>query len=508
MSYLTLAKGVPDFSKMTLSMWFRVPKESIDKILSDPARPSEEHPLFRNWIPLLAFGKPPVDNGEVPQVDDIASGEAVVFDTVGFASDGEYDIDPFTIAVACDTYFDEPRARLIFNIQMGNKADGTNLYTAAAGAETIITEGMSDEELQEINTLLDTPGSGYGYDVGETHIIVVSGIADYTSDSLTRPERFYVETVYEIEPDKWHHLLLSLDVGSPVDVVAPPTEDHGNNYATSTYWSNGAEGVSGHAKLWYAIDDVDYRGRATPEEFEKWLSADPNQGFLHRLGPYSVDYGQYTEFVPGVSNPGDPTMNVPAMGDPNGILTQRGWEVAKTGSGLEYNLFVASDAYDYKPRSVPSSKEAFGIPASTKYVDHIYRVEMAEFQLFTGVTLDTGIVSNRRAFVDENGEPVLPKAPEGEKPPAEALLGKRPDILLHGSSDWEDGKNTGSLGVAIDDDGNANEIPEGQFVATGAIDPYKPDPSLHGEQSPSPAAMRRKVGPVRLTKKPAANARL
>ena len=135
---------------------------------------------------------------------------------------------------------------------------------------------------------------------------------------------------------------------------------------------------------------------------------------------------------------------------------------------------------------------------------------MAEFQLFTGVTLDTSVEENRRAFVDEDGVPVPPEGkpptedkPDGEKPPAEKLLGKRPDIVLHGSGDWSDGNNTGSLGV----DNDGDNIPSGQFEPTGAIPSYTPDPSLHGPQSPSPTT-RRKAGPVRLTRKPVANARL
>ena len=98
---------------------------------------------------------------------------------------------------------------------------------------------------------------------------------------------------------------------------------------------------------------------------------------------------------------------------------------------------------------------------------------MAELQIFSGVTLDTSIEANRRAFVgyDEEGssrlKPVDPKQ-------AEDLLGKKPDILLHGSTKWQQGKNTGSLGI----DTVGEEIPSGQFTPTGEIKKYTPDPSI------------------------------
>jgi hypothetical protein len=113
----------------------------------------------------------------------------------------------------------------------------------------------------------------------------------------------------------------------------------------------------------------------------------------------------------------------------------------------------------------------------------IYTVEMAELQIFTGVTLDTGVEANRRTFIDferdADGNPIRNDDGKRTLKPvnpkqAEDLLGKRPDILLHGTTKWQAGKNTGSLGI----DADGEEIPSGQFTPTGEIKKYSPDPSI------------------------------
>ena len=92
---------------------------------------------------------------------------------------------------------------------------------------------------------------------------------------------------------------------------------------------------------------------------------------------------------------------------------------------------------------------------------------LAELQVFTGSTLDTNDEDNRRAFVSANGKPV----PADEKAGIDGagnvipkgsiqLMGRRPDIMLHGSSDWIKGRNTGSSGI----DGEGHVLPDGQFT--------------------------------------------
>jgi len=67
--------------------------------------------------------------------------------------------------------------------------------------------------------------------------------------------------------------------------------------------------------------------------------------------------------------------------------------------------------------------------------------------------------------------------------PGEKLLGKKPEILLHRSSNWKKGSNTGTLGLEFAGDGQIIERPAGQFVPTAKIEQYKPDPKLEEEST-------------------------
>jgi hypothetical protein len=103
-------------------------------------------------------------------------------------------------------------------------------------------------------------------------------------------------------------------------------------------------------------------------------------------------------------------------------------------------------------------------------------LEMAELQIWIGKSLDTGILQNRRLFIDQkkdqNGNPTGPKLPVNPRVAAKQL--GKPDILLHGSSAWVHGRNTGTSGY--DESGKIK--PSGQFHPTAAIYPFKPEPKL------------------------------
>jgi hypothetical protein len=147
---------------------------------------------------------------------------------------------------------------------------------------------------------------------------------------------------------------------------------------------------------------------------------------------------------------------------------------------------------------------------------------MAELQIFTGVSLDTGNETKRRAFIDGDGYPVPPVEiqktdtttgapmfdefgqPIMEPPPAEKLLAQKPDVVLHGSGNWAKGTNTGPAKVPDpnfvpdpdhpDDPAPLIPDPAKKLEPTGKIVRYKPDPSLNGPQIPdAPAAFARRA---------------
>lgn len=453
MSYLTLENGISDFSMAVISFWFRVPKATMATLAQVPlitfGKPQQETELTPNWVNLCGgktFGDP-----YCPAVTKYNEGDTV-------------DLDPCSISLQAGG----DDGVLTINLQTTGTATGSGLYcfdkSATAPTPTDQTEQNAWMALTKI------PGSGWLHQLWElsgetefrTNFVKAAGVSDLSIDVLlAKPESYHVKTPALLSPDQWHHLLLSFDLSSPI-VTKGPSADLATG--KQSHWDNVSQGASSYAKMWYAIDDVDYRGRAEPEE-----EGNPQ----YNMAPFSVDYDV------------DPTKPGP-RGDPNGILTEGGWTVAKSGTAAVTfgNQPSPTPEYSFSDSTLVTAKAELGIPASTKYVDRIYRVEMAEFQMWTGVTLDTGIESNRRAFID------FEKDADGlsttrMKPVAIAddglavkLLNKPPEILLHGSNNWKTGFNTGSTGAETNEDGNVVKIPEGQFKPVAGIEQYKPDPSL------------------------------
>lgn len=157
----------------------------------------------------------------------------------------------------------------------------------------------------------------------------------------------------------------------------------------------------------------------------------------------------YTTHLPGPF-PAELTPPGPTVPDPKKIFTH--------------------PIYDGGPFTIPTNGHPIGIPTSTHHLNHNTGIEMAELQIWSGKTIDTGNVAMRRLFIDAEGKPV-------DMNEAEAVLGK-PDIKLHGSDNWKTGKNTGTTGVHETEDDTIT-IPEGQFEHHAKIDQFKPEPQLN-----------------------------
>ena len=101
---------------------------------------------------------------------------------------------------------------------------------------------------------------------------------------------------------------------------------------------------------------------------------------------------------------------------------------------------------------------------------------MAELQIFTGVTLDTSVEKNRRAFINAKGQPVDeaygvakyrgiygPKTPNVTPSAPIKLLGRRPDVaIVRSARNWMSGFDFNKT----------------SFRPHGKIRPVKPDPVL------------------------------
>ncbi|WP_271582491.1 hypothetical protein [Bradyrhizobium sp. CCBAU 45389] len=124
--------------------------------------------------------------------------------------------------------------------------------------------------------------------------------------------------------------------------------------------------------------------------------------------------------------------------------------------------------YEYAPSAIPLAGGAFGFPTTGAYIDAVKEIELGECQLFHDIALNTGQVENRRGFITDEGKPAAPSK-------AVELMGKKPDSLVHGSSNWKKARDTGSIAAA-------SEPPSPEGTHSGRIETYKPNPSLHGDQ--------------------------
>jgi hypothetical protein len=405
MSYLKLPNGIPDFSKAVFSLWFRAPRASVIAAAGHSLPTADATFLMmQNILPILTYGSiqknanyqliidPDIIHNKPP------NSNPVLAQPVGWAQHTPYEIDPCFIGLLC---YSNGTFDMAFNIQMGNKGSYNSLLWFCTSLDYV--EGSTEGNV---------PGSGFvGTGTGAYKSTIVegtSGLQDAQNDY------FNVITDISLQPDTWHHVLLSFELRGTLAIGPKP---------------------SSVCQLWYAIDDTDYRG---------WQSLGPLRDEDDGLGE-------------------------------NIIVTQQVYHQSGFGTSppLFFNNYVPLPSGGYSPTPIPASGAEIGLPAASHYVDAIFRVEMAELQIFTGVTLDTGVTRNRRAFVADDGTPVDPTGTA-----ASSILGKKPDVMLHGSSDWQEGFNTGTLGIEIDKEGIVKKKPSGQFTPVAGIEPFTPEPSL------------------------------
>lgn len=145
--------------------------------------------------------------------------------------------------------------------------------------------------------------------------------------------------------------------------------------------------------LWYALDDTNY-----------------DSGYLYPAAPINM---------------------IGFSGGPNDIVATYDWPIYSSAGTATSGGFTMN----VNPFAVPIINNM----ASTYGFEPI---EMADLQIFTGLTLDTSIISNRRAFVDRKGKPVDANSQSGSV----KLLRKQPDVLFSNLSDWLSGHNKGTAG--------------------------------------------------------------
>jgi hypothetical protein len=509
MGYLTLNGGIPDFNKAVISFWFRVPHESVDAARA--AYKGDNSP-FDGMIPLMVMGKPGtgttpaqsapervptyqvngwITNG-TSQVNDISVvGACPQYGPYSFLAQGKYDLnldihfipatdyEYTTLYNAVPTGPAPPTVPTCVAVNCANGA--SNLYVNFETAKAPQVSGLAFNQTVTMGPMHAIPGSErFAFDQG-TKIsqwctppfgLMIEHIGPETVVSNTI-HAIYYPTSYDtgdpvygytdisdlsagatgsihsdlitVTPDMWHHVLISLDLKT--------VQTHGRGQFDD--FTKLSDYVDSAADLFVALDDVNFTG-------------------------------------------GDLSGNAVGGDDPNAVLTDGAMAVAGTPAGGT----GAVPAYMLGTPMIPAGGQAVGLPATAVYVDNIYRVEMAEFLLWGGVMLDTGVQDNRRLFIapDKKGvlRPVNPSPtivpiskfavgdPAAWEPGADTpaffpplatqvpgftasknkLLGTADVDFTKLSLNWLAGHNLGTA--------------KGKVATKGKIRAYFPDPSIRG----------------------------
>lgn len=436
---------IASFNKAIISLWFRVPAQVLD--------------------------------GLSPGQDLAHGGVAPIF-TFGTTSRTFF---PFTIGVGIDsatwtvTSYNTPGGHCDWT------ASHIEPHTSNAGFAIIEGEdtgdigpsylGVTSDRRLVLSLLTDSPGSGTGigqngafrissYGVGgptgeildcnvETHWdfstrsfregsvapgnpqqvgIVTSDDGGVTLRSGGNDSFSALEGI-EIQPDTWHHLLLSFDVSSASHAKSGTGNSTSGDYGDSSSSTEGS--FSNPCKIWAALDDVNITGGELRQD-------------LTGLGPNEF-LSRNTIHVFGSSI--------------GGSFRSAGWGVSGSWSD---DLFSSEQAI-FSASGAPLPASPFGIPVASNFQGKMKHIEMAEFQMWTGQTLNTGNTTSRRLFIapkkkSGGGEALKPVNPKKAKD----ALGD-PVLLFHRVANWKKGKNTGS---------------GSDFNPSGKIEKYKPDPEI------------------------------
>jgi hypothetical protein len=413
--YLTLPRAL-SMNKATISFWFRVPTKSANAARARTPPNFGDYRVFYGIVPLITWGAQqttPVTDIETYDTGAInESATPITLERISGTHTAPLQPSGIGVSVGSAT-LPQLQPSLDVHIQ-------TNVHATGTGLKKIPTAFTGD--FVGINVAPPFEGRPIYFNVEYTFTDVSETVTEepqYLGNSDANTS-FSGAGYPDVTLDKWHHLLISWDLLS-----------HSN--------------TGGASKMWCAIDDVNKDGNS---DLPAMCNTSAGMGLNDHMCAVCFDYQGHPEASVRIdfgSNaiPSDP-FRIPA------------------------------------PPSVKRSSDATGGTISFAPIE---TVELAELQIFSGVTLNTSSETNRRAFIDyerdEAGNPIRDEDGKRSLKPvnpkqAEELLGQKPDILLHGSTKWQNGQNTGSLG--IDPDGE--EIPSGQFQPTGEIKKYSPDPSI------------------------------
>lgn len=441
--------GIQPFSKAVISLWFRVPQISLDIVgragdAVDADNSIVDLPLLNRVVPLMTFGASYGENKkyeyQLKSVSSYSWTENTYFYTGGTGPDSCQKIH-------ANTYSNTGNNSKYVSTKVTHPLDTSYIGVYVPGKNDsgygsyFLTFNMQFSDVPLLNWLTWSSVNGVSNKeyiggfrefcgipkptASDTITYVDDGNSDAIYKALWGAESIGAVSKIKVTPNTWHHLLLSFDFSGTITA-------HG-------VYKSGQPDVSSSCKLWVALDDHNYTGNALPAV---WIgtvpgsSAAPNT--IITVAAKAVTSQSMTGSFP-VPNP-----SIIDNHKDGGVCTV---STLYDGGGVP--------SYEWSPPSIAINP--LGIPATHTSVAGVQACEMAELQMFFGVTMDTGDHALRRMFI-KGGKPVDPSGS------AIRHLNRDPDILLHGVGNWKQGRNTGVLPV--------------QFQHFGTIKKFKPEPKL------------------------------
>lgn len=396
MGYLEGALG--NFTKGVFSLWFRIPSATLAQAKSQ----SGDDPMV-HIIPLVTFG-PKLDAPNYGETNlKLGSETYEYFISVDNNGTASFDLltshyvlgAPLSLAPSyIGVYADNASVAVVGSFQTPSFPTFTGEVMLVSASQ--IGGGPGN-----------TGGTAVGWETGQTH---------------QRPQQAYEFSV-DVNPasfgDRWHHLMVSCDLSTDVLVVG----DGGSVPET----------IKSYNKLWVVLDT----GNRTGDNAFPY--------FVGGTDPNAV----ISEDAHSIAGSGPPPFTV---GTPAGIGVSPYTGVLEFIAPFSPIIRSPGDTSSEPVRcAVPSDLvhgSPLGIPASTPNSSHILSVEMAELQIYTGITYTSSDI-----FVAA-GKPAV-------QADAEATLGTAADVYLGGTSDtWIAGTNAGAAGDLIPN-GTITEYPDG-----------------------------------------------
>ena len=505
MSNITF-KGPKEADSFVLSLWFRVPKESMDKArkeyqdflkAQDEADDALQLPPLCGIVPLMTFG--PKGN-KLMSFEQFATDETHTNTSIFHRWSGQPtcawvadppDVQTFHFAdyrtkdlhLTEDTSYIGVDCRSKKNILTYNLWYVSNAKNGTADKQPEIKEvakevsggGSTPDPL----LIYSTPNASFPIDCPNRPATVFRPSGD---GFLEYPAPYYDAILTSIYGNDFSEKFLCM---VPEALAAVPLEGHwlvnfqGNMYSNFPAPDDYKAGTEVKADHWHHIimsvenDVISTEGTAENHGGDIDLFELDN-GIVHSSVEMFISFDdknltgkKLSYFIDGKDSDNGNLIMPPNAYVVFNYLRDTYYNLNEIGdSGLGYNITVVSQGRDkpatYKFDPPPFPIGDIHIPGDSITTKH---VEMAELQIFVDAHLDTSVEDNRRLFITKEGRP----APIGK---AKKFFDKKPEVLLHLATNWKVGKNTGSL---------ADDPPKkGDHV--GEIKVYHPNPSLYGKQ--------------------------